>query len=1575
MNPTESLPGETFRQEDSFRFLRPDEYEALGIDQSDIPPGTFAALKHPSYLPSRFGGNAYGFGLFEVYERLRPKEIKLLQSIAVENPEDVKREYMELNQAYKNIGLLIRFSSLGRPYYLIPIHLISNTLTHISARVDEIGKIIGFERKRYLKEHHEIGIVAHRDDLIIHELRLRFRDHRFVTIGSLEELLGLDRTLDLFILTRDIYEIVLMEDFNPLSRQKPSNRPLDQYALYLLWKLYNMLKPDGEIFMLAEHYTPMTNRTTKVMFKTAQEEKRFSLFSHIFKTKRKYRPWQHWVQVNIFDLRRYLSSPYVEQEVVDKLLGGRRVEDLTPAEMDALPYLNFELGHLPYEKEQGKTWSKPFSVFFEEVFLRAIVPRSVKRDWKKRFSLTDYTPRYMISYLGQKRALNTSVSDIRKEVMESSLVGCQPRLLADYRNSFEYLIRTLRVIFDMKKGRYGEMPGVYVERLREPFENKKRRYNALNDVIRLTDKIKRLERVKDYLNPDKLEGSRTGVLENLEVLTFFGFSQGELREIVYIVLGHTPLGRIISGKQNEKTLRPVTDLARRYDTHSAINLLRYCCLMTVAETEAARRSEPRRGQLAELFDLYEASVRIVTNRDLEWDQLLDEKINAMGGAHNKIIRKILMMMNLFEFLDNWAELKEKGQMEKESLADYDDKKLSRIENVMRLVNTIGQFEKMYLQSDPLLIPAFYRKFLDIEFHGTGHLFERMGSDLVFTLLWITANVARGEIINFNPILLSDVESPDVDERTRRVEQETREINIRYLDYATLQQFSRQFYQSGSAFIMGTGFQLRVDTKTQALEVIYMDMDKDIKRLESLSRALGGRRISEMPLGDLKRLEILFSNLESFYQSHMRAIEEKDLQLKIPARQKGWFQKAEDLREYLRTNFMRSIFNPDSIYTDIDLLYRYTPSFLGFVMREFTALEDLDLSWHLYMTSPVTHYIITATRKFQALATHHKEEFQDINFLHRLAQKEFGPMATGIVGVSESQIGILEEIIGRLKGREALFDALTKSFILQDIGRVPFLREKYGDQISPVDISQAGGAVLEGEGIAERYGLDEEARGHLIFLVRHHSLLHHIIRGEFSLSAIRAVLEGQGKDLFDAFFVFSFIMLSSIREDLVLEDLAGRLFQIRALCNRVIDGQTSFDEALNDIYAQRGRLFCALDTCQRQGIPEGVTLERHMESDQWEEPKRAECVDAGRMIFAMERLFWLRGIRYAQFSDLANVMLKVPLTFIYKRRNFASIGYPTFEKEVYEAFRIYNTIQRLPEDARHFILEQLVEDRVRIFGYEKVSDFLGYENQIKLLLIALLAGKKLRLTGPTLSLNFLAVSKRIERRYEAVNEFLNRYEMQELWTDRHLIDRLFKAKTGITLTKEVFPDILSIDFQDRITIAQKISHIEEINDPEQLKDYFHYSLRSLRKYPFFTEDYEIQLERSFEKRLREITDMIIDQAQRQMDLIDDFGELYNLVTDLLERSWDIGFSDDQKYRLNDLYELRKDTLKQERLSEICDILETISDIQALGDYWNTVKWYLQANRRFFGKEFEHIIAKRFDETTSRLKLQGIRSRGI
>ena len=131
MGPTESLPADAFWQDESFDFIKSEEFESLGIDPRDIPPGTVPARRHPSLLPSRFGGNAYGFGFFEVYDRLTPKDIQLLHSIHPDEPQHIRRDYRAINRIYKNIGLLIRYSRLGKAYYLIPLSFVSGSLSQI----------------------------------------------------------------------------------------------------------------------------------------------------------------------------------------------------------------------------------------------------------------------------------------------------------------------------------------------------------------------------------------------------------------------------------------------------------------------------------------------------------------------------------------------------------------------------------------------------------------------------------------------------------------------------------------------------------------------------------------------------------------------------------------------------------------------------------------------------------------------------------------------------------------------------------------------------------------------------------------------------------------------------------------------------------------------------------------------------------------------------------------------------------------------------------------------------------------------------------------------------------------------------------------------------------------------------------------------------------------------------------------------------------------------------------------------------------------------------------------------------
>jgi len=353
MTNQDSFAQESFLKEDPFGFIQPEEYEPLGIDPSDVPPGTFPARKHPSKLLSRFGGNAYGFGFFEVYDRASPKDLRLLQSIKPENPDHAEKFYREINRIYRDIGLLIRFSRFGKPFYLIPFSLVLTSLSAIKSKANEISKIIHFHRKKYLQESHRIGLLTYAEDLLINDLSLSFKEHQFVLLDSFEELSRASEPFDLVILTRDIYEIVFMEKFSLRTGRVISKKDLEKYAHYIVGKTYELLKPGGEIFVIAHRLALKSEREIKVDFKTEEEEKNFLLYTHIFRTERKYRTEGRSVQVRTFDFQKYLNPPYVEKEMLDKLLAHRRVEDMNIEEVGGLPYLNFsQEDGLAYDQEK-----------------------------------------------------------------------------------------------------------------------------------------------------------------------------------------------------------------------------------------------------------------------------------------------------------------------------------------------------------------------------------------------------------------------------------------------------------------------------------------------------------------------------------------------------------------------------------------------------------------------------------------------------------------------------------------------------------------------------------------------------------------------------------------------------------------------------------------------------------------------------------------------------------------------------------------------------------------------------------------------------------------------------------------------------------------------------------------------------------------------------------------------------------------------------------------------------------------------------------------------------------------------
>ena len=255
--------------------------------------------------------------------------------------------------------------------------------------------------------------------------------------------------------------------------------------------------------------------------------------------------------------------------------------------------------------------------------------------------------------------------------------------------------------------------------------------------------------------------------------------------------------------------------------------------------------------------------------------------------------------------------------------------------------------------------------------------------------------------------------------------------------------------------------------------------------------------------------------------------------------------------------------------------------------------------------------------------------------------------------------------------------------------------------------------------------------------------------------------------------------------------------------------------------------------------------------------------------------------------------------------------------------------------------------------------MGYENQIKLLLLCLISAETFDLSRSPVSINFLDMCQIIDKRYEAINNYLNGLSIEKIWGYREDPYSLFSEKEGIFFVKEEFPNILTVRFKEELNIQEKIALIKEIKEMERLRNYYEKLLDELNSYPFYSDDYKITLKEAFEKRAKELFEEIVTKAKEKMDQAKDFHQLYLALKDIIKRSESEQIPEEIKNRIIDVYELRRDTLKREKISEIDQRLAELKSLSELNSYWNNVKLYLKQNRQYIGREFELLIAKKFD----------------
>jgi hypothetical protein len=132
----------------------------------------------------------------------------------------------------------------------------------------------------------------------------------------------------------------------------------------------------------------------------------------------------------------------------------------------------------------------------------------------------------------------------------------------------------------------------------------------------------------------------------------------------------------------------------------------------MSEIAASLRDKLTKEQGKELFSLYDQAIWIAADPLLDWEILHDQKIADLGGAQSLAVRQMLKLFNLFEYLDSWTDIADKGPFQKEALAHYSSNKLEQIDQVLELISITNEFKERYYKREPFSQPYFFRKLLN-----------------------------------------------------------------------------------------------------------------------------------------------------------------------------------------------------------------------------------------------------------------------------------------------------------------------------------------------------------------------------------------------------------------------------------------------------------------------------------------------------------------------------------------------------------------------------------------------------------------------------------------------------------------------------------------------------------------------------------------------------------------------------------------------------------------------------------------------------------------------------------------------
>ncbi|MFH1289027.1 MAG: hypothetical protein ABII25_10090 [bacterium] len=1520
-------------------------------------------------LQNKFGRDPWGGGTeFGILSDIDESEYNIF--INIDNPKISAREKNEVLRK----TLLKVVSQDNKIYYIIPGYLAADLVKDVRYEKEIIVEAI----KKYFPKSEkliQIGTLKDRDSLLVQALNHLYPHIKFISV-NLNESLFLENKMDLFYFTdRAIFTI--FKDWSPPSNVESSDKPENEEYLIknIFYKLYHFLKPEGRIIAVSIDKCGFNIKKVQTFHNCIKEFGWWQLVQPFFKK----------IEVSsIPDRVQKISEEIKENYPNFQIFFGERAESKLDVLAIEEKLYSLNLPGVPFSLVSG--YKNSFTYLMDVLMiLKDLIERKDNgflkgltkiqrdeleiictdmRDKKERFFHSMVS---LIEKMDQIKQIERVINPIKYQNLRNSLLGNLHifTLFNFTREEVEEIILIVTGHSAMSGVVSGKLPGTALNPITDKVlltgkEFSTRQLALLSDIVGgkvQTDAQKAISlESRKYLK--KILDKRK--ISNNKELIIFKRIMGEYRFAME--------NYFIPSKQ-------------------IFELIKRDYLKSIAEFAAGAGGLMPAKKVERFSKLRREASDVIYNPGITWESIMEEKVTNMGGTFWMALRRILRIHEILR-IDPilMKELEEKTDFEIEAITGYNREMVREYRETRELIKIAREFKNKYYSEISFERPFFYRNLFEkFELHGTGRIFPFLSVRSGFKLLWIACHVAKNNFIDANPMFLSE-NLKENKQKIKEIDDNLDLIKIENLDFSFLEGVKTKLLAGKDVVIFDTGLELKLNEKTDYLEFRYSNIFKSVDELNNLMEIFKNKEVSFRNVNYLLKLEKCASVIQKYPLAYREEIsrlsgKKSDSQKILNLGKK--VQLIEEVIGDIRKLFIHEIFSPKEIGNNISLMSKFCPKVLEIVLNEFLELRNIK-SIRKEHIETVNEYIIRIAKKFQAIDTKTKSEFQDKTVFNRIAHDDFGEKTPVSIEVSEKQLAQLEDMYDRLAMYPEVKRAMIVSILFFNIGKVPSLFKKYHKQIDFVVYPEAGVEALKREKMLENL-VDKNTEKLALFFIGQMGKLGQIIKGEYPMESLEELFSTKDKDmaniiekigaenLFTANTVLCILIASSVSEGLMTYDLMERFFSFYRKGIFVIKKEKTVLGILMDYIFNKGRRALAV-----------------INKDEIKAIDDSEIERFGEEAYALERLFAFRG-SYNIFYDIVlefyrkfheelsfdenglpkfNEQMESFIKFLLYKQSFHSIGINSFTRQMRNAIGIYNEFKKMPEDAQKYLLYAFLgkKEKAKFWLLERSTRILSPEAQVKIIIFALRAIDYRKKSVPRKKspyISFFGLSKQVDCHYDFINEAMKKITYAEI-IDNTLIEKILKENVsqGIRFKYGFVHGAVKISFYPIVDIKKTLVKMKRIKNLRALENFFKKEVKKVKQCQYNTCDYQDQLKNEFLKIKEKIKDDIVNSYLKK---ITDFSLFHKGAKNILLESnhllkrlefifhncvklgTELELSPNHFALIRDAYEVTKGKIRLSALKRIILYQKKISRTKKLDEFTKKCILFINKNVRLFGTE--------------------------